>query len=420
MQLVAVGLSHRAAPVEVRERLALQNHQIHQLLNQFQEQGLVEEAVLLSTCNRVELYAVPSRKVEQNTLIRWLARRGGIQPELFYQYKQKDALEHLFRVSSSLDSMVIGEPQIVAQVRNSYRLAVEAKSAGPLLQRVLDQALRVAKRVRTETNIAREAVSIGRAGVEIARQVHGDLSGKSALLIGAGAHGKLIARHLFSHGIAELVIANRTFSNAVEMATIFSGSAIHMDEIHRYLERVDIVIACVGAGEILIDRKSLIQIRRQRRYRPLVLIDLSVPRVIDSSIHDLDGVFHFDVDDMAQLTERGRISRETAAMQAEKIIDDEVQRCWGLIVGERYNTQIGQIARSADAIRRKEVERTTRSLQNLSDEERQIIEAMSRSIVKKILHQPMSVARSLAQQGDGVALDVLLKTMCRTTEDDSS
>ena len=415
MHLVAVGLSHRTAPIELRERLALHPGQIPALLKQLRERELGSEAVLLSTCNRVELYTVPGPKASTDALARWMLEIGGLSPRSamkhLYRYKEQDALRHLFRVISSLDSMVVGEPQIVAQVKEAYRIAVEAKTTGPVLHRVMDSALTVAKKIRSETDIAREAVSIGRAGVELARQVLGDLSRCSALLIGAGAHGKLVAQNLCGYGLSELVITNRTFARASNLAATFGAAAVPMSDMERYLERVDIVLTSTGAGRTLISKKVLTTVMRRRRYRPMVLIDLSVPRVIDPGINDIDSAFRFDVDDLVQVADRGKKKRQDAAAAAEEIISREAMRFWRTVLGETYNPLIGRIPRQADRIRRAELERADAVLQRLSPVDRKAIDAMTKAIVKKILHRPVSHARRLALEGDSENLVRLLTAL---------
>ena len=415
MHLVTVGLSHHTAPIELRERLAPSPDQIPVLLRRLRDDGLGREGVLLSTCNRVELYTVPQQGQDPEALARWLAGVAGVShrqalPHM-YRYHEQDALQHIFRVISSLDSLIVGEPQIVAQVKEAYRLAVDAHTAGPILHRVMGGALSVAKRVRAETDIAREAVSIGRAGVQLAGQILGDLQGSSALLIGAGAHGKLVARNLCAHGLRELVIANRTFSRASALAEQFSAAAVPMDDLPRYLERVDIVLTSTGAGRTLISRRELAPIMRRRRYRPLVLIDLSVPRVIDPDVNDLDAVFRFDVDDLSQVADRGRQRRQHAAAEAETIVSAEVQRMWQEVIGETYNHALGRLPRQADAIRQAELDRAARVLERLAPADRKIIDAMTRAIVKKVLHRPLMRARELARQGDTAQLQLLLDAL---------
>lgn len=420
--IVAVGLSHHSAPIDVRERLAVPAAGVPDLLRDLRADGMGTEALVLSTCNRVELYAVPGRGQDGETLAGWLAERSGLVPlrtlPFLYRHQDNAAVRHLFRVTSSLDSMVLGEPQIVGQVRAAYRMAQEQEAAGPVLHRVLDRALLVAKRVRTETRIAREAVSIGRAGVELAKQVLGSLENRSALLIGAGDHGRVVARSLIDYGLPELIVANRTFSRGAEVARDFGASAIPLDEVPRYLERVDIVMTSTSAGKILLERQQLAAVARKRRYRSLVLIDLSVPRNIDPGADALDGLFRFDVDDLRQVAEHGQAARQDAAQDAERIVEEEVARCWAWIESAEINAGIGAMSRHADAIRRAELERASAALAGMSDKDRKSIEAMTRAIVKKILHVPIRHSRKLAQDGDRHGVDVLFTALSGASDDD--
>ncbi len=413
MRLIAVGLSHHSAPVEVRERLAIGAQAIPGALQRLKDHHLGHEAVLLSTCNRVELYTVPEGDSSPDEIADWLASLGGARDAVghLYRYSGPEALRHLFRVASSLDSMVVGEPQILGQVKDAYRLAAGSSSAGPVMHRVMDRALQVAKRVRTETGIGREAVSVGRAGVELARQVLGGLKGRSALLVGAGAHGKLVARSMLSYGLEELVVANRTFERAAELARLFNATATHLHEMPHYLDRVDVVVFSTGAGHTLLHRRDLQPVMRRRRWRPLVLIDLSVPRNVAPDVSDLEGIYCFDVDDLQEVAGQGLQRRQQAAELAEAIVRDEAARTWRLLVGDSMNAEIGAIARSGEAIRVAELERAAPMLQGLAPDQRKAVEAMTRAIVKKVLHQPLRTARSLAESGDADALNRLLSAM---------
>ncbi len=420
--IVAVGLSHHTAPLDLRERLAVPESRVPELLAQLRSQGLGSEGVLLSTCNRVELYTVPASGVDSEAIASWLAESQGLLarktlPHL-YRHQDHDAVRHLFRVTSSLDSMVLGEPQIVGQVREAYRIAQEHHAAGPVLHGVLDRALLVAKRVRSETRIAREAVSIGRAGVELARQVLGEMEGRSALLIGAGEHGQVVARALVDYGLGELVVANRTFARGAELAHTFGASAIPLDEIGRYLERVDIVMTSTAAGRYLLDGVELAQIARRRRYRSLVLIDLSVPRNIDPAADKLDGMFRFDIDDLRQVADQGRSARVEATTDAERIVDEEVQRCISWMHSAEVRAGIGAVARRAEQIRQAELQRAHQVLDRLSPEDREVIEAMSRAMMKKVLHEPIRKARELGESGDGAGLELLLGAWANELEVD--
>ncbi len=422
MRLVAVGLSHHTAPVDVRERLAVAPQLVPGLLDQLRADRMGEEAVLISTCNRVELYAVPSEHVGAEEVARWLLEQRGLRNRTLdghlYRLQDGAALQHLFRVASSLDSMVVGEPQILGQVKDAYRVAVEGQAAGPLMHRLMDRALHVAKKVRTETGIGREAVSVGRAGVELARQVLGSLKGRSALLIGAGAHGKLVARSMLGFGLGELVVANRTFERAARLAQDLEASAIHLDEITRYLPRVDVVMASTGAGRVLIDHAMMAPVVRQRRYRPLVLIDLSVPRNIDPAVNSLEGAYRFDVDDLREIADQGMEKRLVAAEAAERIVEEETATAWKDLLVASIQQDIGAVVKRAESVRLSELARVEAILDGLDPKERKAVEAMTRAIVKKLLHAPLSSARALAAEGESAEVARLLAALGAPRDDD--
>jgi glutamyl-tRNA reductase len=304
-------------------------------------------------------------------------------------------------------------------MKTAFRVAAEHNAAGPMLHRVINHALHVSKRVRSETDIAREAVSVGRAGVELARQVLGSLEGRSALLVGAGAHGKLVARALLDFGLTELVVANRTFERAAALAEQFNGSAIPIQEVERYLPRVDIVLCSTAAGRVLISRDEVASSLAQRRGKSLVMIDLSVPRNIEPSVNTLGGVYRFDIDDLAQFAGRGQESRRSAAAEAEEIVEWETERHWRQLMGEQVNRQIGSIVQSAEVVRQTEVERARLALSPMPDEQWQTVEAMSRAIVKKILHQPLRQVRSWAEEGDIEQASTVFTAFGNEDEDDA-
>lgn len=414
-RLVAVGMSHHTAPVQLRERLAMGETAIPSALRDLRHAGLGSEAVILSTCNRVELYALTPPEADPDRVANWLLERSGMSARSagarVYRLHSQEAVRHLFRVASSLDSMVVGEPQILAQVKAAYRLSSDHEAAGPTLRRVMDRALAVAKRVRTETAIARETVSVGRAGVELARQVLGKLEGRSALLIGAGAHGKLVARALLDYGLGELIVANRTFERAAELARRFGGTAAHLDSIGPWLERVDVVLTSTGAGRLLVKRSELAPVARRRRHRSLVMIDLSVPRNIDPDVNELGGVYRFDIDDLDQLAQTGKAARDEAAREAELIIAEEVERTWRQLQVESVRSSIGEVVRHAEALRQGELARAGRVLDGLEAEQREAVDAMTRALVKKVLHLPLTQVRSLAEQGDAESLRTVLDAL---------
>ena len=421
-RLIAIGISHHTASVEDRETLAVSPDVVPALLGRLREGGFSNEALLLSTCNRTELYTVPGQRGDVERLARWLADTGGATDpgigKMIYRKRDQDALHHIFRVASSLDSLVLGEPQIVGQLKSAFRVAQECNAAGPILHRVMDQAMNVSKRVRTETEIAKEAVSVGRAGVELARQVLGDLNSRSALLIGAGEHGKVVLRALQDFGLGEIVVANRTFERAAELADRFNGSAIPLQEVERCLGRVDVVVASTGAGRVLIGRDDVASSLAKRRGRSMVMIDLAVPRNIDPGVNDLSGVFRFDIDDLAKVAGRGREARRSAAEVAEEIVEEETVRHWRRLMGEQVNQQIGGIVQNAESIRRAELERAASLLSQLGPEQTEAVDAMTKAIVKKILHQPLRSARGYAEDGEVAKALALFEAFSVSAESD--
>jgi glutamyl-tRNA reductase len=421
VRLVAIGISHHTAPVELREKLAMSPERMREVLASLREAGLGREGLLLSTCNRVELYAVPEASVGTDRLAEWLADRAGtalrtVESHL-YRYQEQEALRHVFRVVSSLDSMVVGEPQIVGQVRDAYRLAQSHHAVGPVLHQVMDKALQVAKRVRNETDIGREAVSVGRAGVELARQVLGSLGGRAALLIGAGAHGKLVARALLDYGLDELIVANRTFQRAVELANRFGGSAVHMDDLARYLERVDIVLASTASGQQLISRADVAPVTKKRRYRSLVMVDLSVPHNIATDVNELEGVYRFDIDDLSQIAEAGKEKRQIAAESAERIVMEEVRACWDALEGEVVGHGIKRMTQHAEALRLAELTKNEALLARLDPKDRESIEAMTKALLKKLLHQPLGYVRRSAAEGRGDRVEEIVEALVGRTDE---
>ena len=421
MILVAIGLNHRTAPIDLRERVARGIANSAEALQELQQRGLTKEVALLSTCNRVEIYGVLSDDNSLTSLLEWLGERGDFSmvnvKQHFYTFQGKDVLHHLFRVVSSLDSMILGENQIVSQIREAYRNALRERSIGPVLRRSIDRALVVAKRVRTETDISKEGVSIGRAGVDLAVQVLGDLSGRSALLIGAGEHGKMVAKNLITRRLKTLVIANRTPSRAQQLAQELTATAIELDEIPEWIAKVDIVITSVGGGEVLVTKENVKRSFKPRGYKPLVAIDLSIPRVIDPEVHSLDDAYLFDIDDLDQLARNGAQKRTKEAVLAEKIVESETSQCWKMLQDDKYNADIGSVFRQAEVMRAAEIQRLFEDMNGVSEEEKRLVDRMSKSLIKRMLHNPMQVAHHLAREEDNEKLHFLLTSFLRGKDD---
>ncbi|HVQ65512.1 MAG TPA: glutamyl-tRNA reductase, partial [Terriglobia bacterium] len=320
MELALIGVSHKTAPVEVRERLAFPSDKIRTALASLLEKTHAAEAMILSTCNRVEIVVAqgPDAQLVQDFICEYHQIPAESISQHLYSYKNADAIRHLFRVTASLDSMMLGEPQILGQVKEAYRLASAAGTIGSGLSPLLDRAFAVAKRVRSETGISNSAVSISYAAVELARKIFGDLSGKTVMIIGASKMGELAAKHLRRNGVASVLVTNRTFEKAVEIAKIFEGAAIPFEHFSDHIDRADIVISSTGAPHFIITRQLAEQVIRNRRNNPVFFIDIAVPRDVDPSVNDIDNAFVYDIDDLQQVIDSNMKERMKEAGRAEE------------------------------------------------------------------------------------------------------
>jgi glutamyl-tRNA reductase len=412
-QIVLLGVNHNTAPVEVRERLSLSGSDAP-ALRLFSELPSCEEVVFLSTCNRVEVLVSASRLDEVKESIKGLWQQMGEMDsstlqEVLYEYEGMSAIRHLFRVASSLDSMVVGEPQILGQLKDAYRMALEAKTAGMVLNRLLHKAFSVAKKVRTETRIASHAVSISYAAVELAKKIFGDLSGKGGMLIGAGEMAELAAQHLISSGAGKLVVANRTLSRAVELARSLGGSAISLEEVEDALIDVDIVISSTGAPGIILRKDQVKRIMRPRRHRLLFIIDIAVPRDIDPKVNDIDNVYLYDIDDLKGVIKFNKAEREKEASKADRIVEEEVIKFIAWMESLNVVPVIQHLQEKAEAVRQKELSRSHKVLESLNDEQQKALDVLTRSIVQKILHDPIVCLKKGAQEKDS---EMMLDAAC--------
>lgn len=399
MKFQLVGISHKTAPVEARERLALTEERAAQLARELTRQDSLHEALALSTCNRVEFLASGERGALRAELFRCL-REGlnGAQPgeDLFYSYAGRDAVRHLFRVASSLDSMVVGEPQILGQVKEAYQRAKRAGTIGGPLDQLFAHAFRVAGRVRSETGIGKMAVSVSSVAVELARKIFGDLAGLSVLLIGVGEMAEAAAQHLRDAGASRLVVTNRTFAGAARLAERFGAKAEEFDRLLELLQRVDIVISSTGASGHILSRRTAQGVIAARRNRPIFLVDIAVPRDIDPDINGIDNMFVYDIDDLQQVADANRRERQSEAEVAERIVEAEVDRILRRLQAHRAAPVIVSLTQRLEEIRRAELERYQAKLRGLSAEERQAVEALTRGIVNKVAHHPIRAAKRCA------------------------
>lgn len=400
-KIYLIGLNHRTAGVEIREAYALKDCNTVEL-GFVKADGPILEALTLSTCNRVEILAVTTPEANEEDILRfWASHCGGSVPQLkphVYIHEGLAAVKHVFTVAASLDSMVVGEPQILGQLKDAYRKSIEYGSAKVIVNRVLHKAFSVAKRVRTETSIASSAVSISYAAVELAKKIFGDMSGNRAMLIGAGEMAELAATHLINTGIKELLVANRTFEHGEELARRMGGSAIMFEELQRKLADVDIIISSTGATDAIIRAKDLKAVLKKRRQRPMFFIDIAVPRDIDPDVNGLDNVYLYDIDDLKEVVEENIAQRREEAIKAETIIDSETRHFATWLESLQLNPTICDLLNSGEAIAAHELERTMKRLGTVSDEDYEALQTLVKSITHKLYHEPITFLKRRTQE----------------------
>lgn len=409
-RLVAVGVSHQTAPLALRERLALDPAAVHEQLRYLCAE-VCDEALIISTCNRFELYAVVGDAAAQRLRAWWhglVGTAGGVGAQHVREFDQDEAIEHLFQVASSLDSLVLGEPQILGQVKDAVRLSEQAGALGRTLGHLARRALAVAKRVRTETAIGRSRVGIGNAGVELARRVCGRLDGCTVLLVGVGAMGRQVAKALLAAGVARLLVANRTFAHARALAAECGGEPIELARIESALVGADIVIAATSSASPILGPETVRRALRQRPARPLFCIDLAVPRNIDPAVAAVANCRLFDVDDLAAVVEHGRAAREESCREALRIVAEEKAEFLRCRREVELGPAIGRITRAAETLRRRELARCQRLSEALSPAQAELFESMSRTLTNKLLDGPLRAIRHAARDGDDERLRRLL------------
>lgn len=404
MEILVLGLSHETAPVALRERLAFSSESLGEQLAAMTKSG-VPEGMIVSTCNRVELYAAaPNADAGLAALRQFLVNAHGVGAgDLeghLYAHAGSAALRHIFRVTSSLDSLIVGEPQIVAQVKDAYQTALTAGAAGGWLNRVLHKAFSVAKRVRTETGIAAHAVSVSYAAVELARKIFGELDGKTVLLVGAGEMGELAAKHLQKNGASELLVANRTWERGVELAQQFGGTPVPFDKLPGWLPRADIVISAAGAPHHLVTRPMMVDARRARRHAPVFLIDIAVPRTIEPEINGLDDVYLYGIDDLRGVVDANIAERRREAEKAEKIVDAEAAEFVVALSKVELGPTIAQLNEKLESVRKAEIARVASQLAALPAEQREIVERITKGLIAKIAHEPITALKEGGLEAD--------------------
>ncbi len=403
--ILVLGVNHKTAPVAVREKLSFSEDCASPPVRQIKEIPGCGECCFLSTCNRVEVMFVSDQQDSAIRAIRqFLFANADLSDEEAIQYSYlhqgEAAIAHLLRVAASLDSMVVGEPQILGQLKQAYRDAAELKCTGIVLNRLLDKSFSVAKRIRTETNIGGSAVSISYAAVQLAKKILGKLNDKTVLVVGAGEMAELAAEHLIGQGIAEVVVANRTLERAVNLARTFNGRAVSLDELLPQLAEVDILISSTGSRDLILRKEEVKPIMKQRMNRPLFLIDIAVPRDLDPALNDIDNVYLYDIDDLTNVVEVNKAERDIAAKSAERIVSEETLKFMQWLEGMQVSPTIATLRKKAEEIREKELEKTLASLKDLSEKEKKSVESMAGAIINKILHAPIIFLKDKSETGD--------------------
>lgn len=407
MEILIVGLSHKTAPLDVREKVSFAENALPEAVKELVACPSVSEGLIVSTCNRVEVYtAVPKRNLEaaREEIAAFLSERHEVPREKLdphlYILSGEECVQHIFRVASSLDSMVVGEPQILGQVKEAFGCAANAQATGNILNRLLHKAFSVAKRVRSETRIATSAVSISFAAVELAKKIFGELDGKTVMLVGAGEMAELAARHLLGNGVEHILVANRTFENAVTLAEEFGGTAVPFDELQQQMELADIVISSTGAPNIIIDKAMVKSLIKSRRNRPMFFIDIAVPRDIDPAVNQVENAYAYDIDDLEGVVEANIKTRSKEAAKAEDIVNGEVQQFTEWMRSRESFPTIVALREWAEGVRRGELEKTLKRIDGLSEADMKKVEAMTEAILNKILHRPVTRMKQAAHKGD--------------------
>jgi glutamyl-tRNA reductase len=415
--LVLLGINHNTAPIELRERLAIPPHRLADATRALMAAPGIREGLILSTCNRVELLTVQDASESAPDLLRFIDEYFAVSPAsirpYLYEFREREAVRHLFRVASSLDSMVVGEPQILGQVKEAYTVARQVGAVNPAagqaglnsLERLLQSAFTVAKKVRSETQIGSSSVSIASVAVELARKIFGSLAGKHVLLVGAGKMAELAVRHLIQHGATDIFIANRTETRAQHLVEMFASAGVRteviaFDALYEQAQRADIVITSTAAPQQLFGRSNGQQFIQRRRGRPMFFIDIAVPRNVDPRMNEVEGCFVYDIDDLQQVAATNMADRSREAAAAESIVTAEVERYHQRLQALDAVPVIKMLQEHAEDLRRAELERAARSLSSMTVEQQAAVEALTRSLTAKFLHPHLAGIREAAEQGN--------------------
>jgi glutamyl-tRNA reductase len=404
--IAVVGLNHRTAPVEVREKLSFPGHTLKGALRRLKSYPVIEGCIILSTCNRTEIYAATLEMDEGiNAIWDFLSRWSGVNKSeiknFTYCHTLYDMIRHTFRVASGLDSMLLGETQILGQLRSAYLDAVEYEATNRVINTLFQLALTVGKRVRTETGIDRNAVSISYAAVELAKQHLGDLNTRQVLIVGAGKMSELTARHLVDNGISGVIVSNRSFERAEALAAQFGGRAVNFDELYKYMASADIVISCTAASHNVIKAEEMQQVMDKRKGKKIFMIDIAVPRDIETKVGELAGVTLYDIDDLKSVVDHNLTERRHAANKAELIIEEELEKFMKWHGTQFVIPTVTTLKNWGEEIKQKELQRALNRLGELSEHDQKVVSSLANSIVNQILHVPINQLKKYALTVEG-------------------
>ena len=406
VNLILVGVNHKTTPVEIREKLAFTKGKIEESVDRLFNFPDIIEHTILSTCNRVEIYARANCQDSAIKAIKqFICDFHEVSPveleDHFYSYRNEEAVEHLFRVSSSLDSMILGEAQILGQVKDAYSLAKDLRSTGLVLNQLFKKAFSIAKKVREETGIAERSVSISSAAVELAQKIFDDLENRTVMLVGTGEMAELAAKHLISYGVKTVYVTSRTYDRAVNLARTLNGSALDFEAFKNELHRADIVITSTSAPNFIIKKEMVEKAIHERKNKPIFFIDIAVPRDIEPDVNDLENIYLYDIDDLHVVVSANMKEREKEAENAMNFISQEVTKFNNWVGTLDAVPTIVEIRKKAENIRMQEIEKTLKKISHLSEDDKKLLRQMSSSMVNKILHKPTIKLKQKTQSEDG-------------------
>jgi glutamyl-tRNA reductase len=423
MNFSVLGVNHKTAPVQVRERFAIPESRLPDALAKLTAMDGIEEAMIVSTCNRVEIFARSQNgQCDLQRFVReYFGFSAGEYEPYIFEHQSLEAVKHVFRVASSLDSMVVGESQILGQVKEAYATARALGTVNSQLDQLLTRAFAVAKKIRNETAIATSSVSIASVAVELAEKIFGSLAGKSVYLVGAGKMCELAARHLIAHGAKKIYVGNRTYDRAAALAAKFDGEAIPFDRLYETVPWADIVISSTGAPHAIFEKKHGEKFLHARKNRPMFFIDIAVPRDIDPGLNDLDGIFVYNIDDLQQVVSSHIGDRRKEAVRAEELVEEEVRRFEQRAQTAEVVPTIVSLQQHLETLRQAELDRVRGRLGTLSPEQEMAVEALTRGIINKIMHTPITTLKSAARDPESTTVvDVVRKLFNLRTETDGA